>query len=329
MGKKGVEDMISELEIFIDNCKYSPLSTNKILVPKDEIASMLNELRLKLPSEIDRSKKIMRNKEAILTDARNRADALLQEANEEANRLVAESQIVELANNQSNESVSQAQHQAASIVKEAQDAENQLRLGAILYTKTQLDNIKKYIDSTLEAEKTNYEHLIASLENDNFVVNTNAEEIDSQIRMMQGENPASEDTLPEAGRATSAAEPAGSMTSAAQPMGQTGAVTSSTQPIGQIGGVASAAQPMGQAGGMASNTQPMGQPMTQAMSMQRVPHVSNPVADAASVVQQALAEHAMAAQVSALNTVGVMEEDIPKPRSMGTVVDGAAQDPLW
>ncbi|MDE5965797.1 MAG: hypothetical protein K2G89_03095 [Lachnospiraceae bacterium] len=329
MGKKGVEDMISELEIFIDNCKYSPLSTNKILVPKDEIASMLNELRLKLPSEIDRSKKIMRNKEAILTDARNRADALLQEANEEANRLVAESQIVELANIQANEIVSQAQQQAASIVKAAQDEENELRLGAMLYTKTQLDNIKKYIDSTLEAEKTNYEHLIASLENDNFVVNTNAEEIDSQIRMMQGENPASEDTLPEAGRGTSAAEPAGSMTSAAQPIGQTGAVTSNTQPIGQIGGVASAAQPMGQAGGVASNTRPMGQPMTQAMSMQRVPHVSNPVADAASVVQQALAEHAMAAQVSALNTVGVMEEDIPKPRSMGTVVDGAAQDPLW
>lgn len=53
MGKKGAEDMITELEIFIDNCKFSPLSSNKIMVPKDEIGAMLDELRLKLPSEIE------------------------------------------------------------------------------------------------------------------------------------------------------------------------------------------------------------------------------------------------------------------------------------
>ena len=27
MAKKGIEEMISEIEIFIDNCKYQPLSS--------------------------------------------------------------------------------------------------------------------------------------------------------------------------------------------------------------------------------------------------------------------------------------------------------------
>ena len=97
MAKKGIEEMISEIEIFIDNCKYQPLSSSKIVVPKDDLEQMLNELKLKLPNEIERCKKIMRNKEAILADARTRADSIITESVAEANKLVDQSQIVELA----------------------------------------------------------------------------------------------------------------------------------------------------------------------------------------------------------------------------------------
>ena len=41
MAKKGIEEMISEIEIFIDNCKYQPLSSSKIVVPKDDLEQML------------------------------------------------------------------------------------------------------------------------------------------------------------------------------------------------------------------------------------------------------------------------------------------------
>ena len=88
MGKTGVEEMIDQIEIFIDNCKYQALSQNKIVVPKEELESMINELKLKLPSEIERCKKIMCNKEAILADARTRSDAIITESVNEANRLV-------------------------------------------------------------------------------------------------------------------------------------------------------------------------------------------------------------------------------------------------
>ena len=97
MGKKGVEEMIDQIEIFIDNCKYQPISQNKIIVHKDELESMIHELKLKLPSEIERCKKIMRNKEAILADARTRSDAIITESVNEANRLVDQHQITELA----------------------------------------------------------------------------------------------------------------------------------------------------------------------------------------------------------------------------------------
>ena len=44
MARKGIEEMISEIEIFIDNCKYQPLSSSKIIVPKDDLEQMVGEL---------------------------------------------------------------------------------------------------------------------------------------------------------------------------------------------------------------------------------------------------------------------------------------------
>ena len=68
MARKGIEEMISEIEIFIDNCKYQPLSSSKIIVPKEDLEQMVGELKLKLPNEIERCKKIMKKKN--VTDAR-------------------------------------------------------------------------------------------------------------------------------------------------------------------------------------------------------------------------------------------------------------------
>ena len=50
MARKGIEEMISEIEIFIDNCKYQPLSSSKIIVPKEDLEQMVGELKLKLPN---------------------------------------------------------------------------------------------------------------------------------------------------------------------------------------------------------------------------------------------------------------------------------------
>ena len=119
MEKKGVEEMINEISVFIGNCKYQPLSSNKIVVPKDEIEKMLSELKLKLPNEIERCKKIMRNKEAILASARTRSDAIISESVNEANRLVDTNHITELANIRANEILEQARKEAQQIVDDA------------------------------------------------------------------------------------------------------------------------------------------------------------------------------------------------------------------
>ena len=40
-----IEQLISDIEAYIDNCKYQPFSNNKIIVDKDQLEDMLSELR--------------------------------------------------------------------------------------------------------------------------------------------------------------------------------------------------------------------------------------------------------------------------------------------
>ena len=172
MAKKGIEEMISEIEIFIDNCKYQPLSSSKIVVPKDDL--------------IERCKKIMRNKEAILADARTRADSIITESVAEANKLVDQSQIVELANIRANEILDMARSQADQIVNEANADANEIRLGSMYYTKDKLTEVSNYINATLEAEKANYDNLIQSLQSNLDIVLNNTNEINGDIANMTG-----------------------------------------------------------------------------------------------------------------------------------------------
>ena len=66
-----IEQLISDIESYIDTCKYYPLSNVKIIVNKETLEDMLTELRLKTPDEVKKYQKILSNKDAILADAKD------------------------------------------------------------------------------------------------------------------------------------------------------------------------------------------------------------------------------------------------------------------
>ena len=70
-----MEQIIEEIEEYIEGCKVQPLSNGtKIIVNKEGLEELLTELRLKTPDEIKRYQKIISNKEAILADAKAKAE---------------------------------------------------------------------------------------------------------------------------------------------------------------------------------------------------------------------------------------------------------------
>ena len=92
-----IEQVIEEIEEYIEGCKYQTLSNTKIIVNKEELEELLTELRLRTPDEIKRYQKIISNKEAILADAKSKAESIVAQAQVQNTELVSEHQIMQQA----------------------------------------------------------------------------------------------------------------------------------------------------------------------------------------------------------------------------------------
>ncbi len=158
-----IEQLIDELEEYIENCKPKFMSNSEIIVNKDEIDELLRELRMKTPDEIKRYQKIISNKEAILNDARAKAEALINEATIHTNELISEHEIMQQAYEQANIVVTQAAQQAQDILDKATMEANELRMQAAQYTEDRLAELESIILSALQASNANFSTLVGSL----------------------------------------------------------------------------------------------------------------------------------------------------------------------
>ena len=172
-----IEQIIDEIEDYIDSCKPHNFSSSKIVVNRDEIDELITELRMKTPEEIKRYQKIISNQEAILADAKAKADAIIAQAQIKTDELVSEHQIMQQAYEQANEVVSIATKQAQEILDNATNEANNLRMSAMAYTDSQLKSIEDILTGSIEASKTNYESLINSLQHFEDVVASNRAEL--------------------------------------------------------------------------------------------------------------------------------------------------------
>ncbi|HIT43148.1 MAG TPA: vacuolar family H+-ATPase subunit H, partial [Candidatus Caccovicinus merdipullorum] len=152
-----IEQLIDEIEEYIDSCKYQPLSTTKILVNKEELEELLVELRLRVPDEIKQYQKIISNQEAILNEARTQADTMVAEATAQTNELVNEHEIMQKAYAQANAVVEQASAQAQAIVDKAVEDANSIRQGSIQYTDDMLRSLQTIINHTMEEARGRFD----------------------------------------------------------------------------------------------------------------------------------------------------------------------------
>ncbi len=172
-----LEQIIAEMEDYIDNCKTQPMSKGKILVDKDEISELLTELRLKTPEEIKRYQKIIANKDAILSDAQQRADQIVADAQVQTNELVSEHQIMQQAYAQANEVVSIATNQAQDILNRATEDANAIRSASIEYTDNLLSNLENIMVNAINTTKERYDAVLSSLQDCYDIVRENRGEL--------------------------------------------------------------------------------------------------------------------------------------------------------
>ena len=173
-----IEQIIEEIEEFIDICKFQPLSSTKIVVNKEELEELLRELRMKTPDEIKRYQKIISNKDAILEDAQTKADNIIAEAQAQAQKIVSE--VMQVALQQSNQLIEQTNAQAQEIMDKATEDSNSIRMNAIRYTDEMLENLEKIMSHTIDAAGTKYNNFINSIQSCYDIVSKNRSELSPQ-----------------------------------------------------------------------------------------------------------------------------------------------------
>lgn len=176
-----IEQLISEIEDYVDSCKYQPLSNTKILVNKEEMEELLVELRLRVPEEIKKYQKIISQQEAILQDAKQQADGMLKDAKAQTEEMIADNEIMQQAYIRANELVQQAQAQADVIVNNAVIDANNIRSNAIKYTDDMLASLETIISHGVGEAQNHFNGMISSLQNSYSIINSNRAELSKSM----------------------------------------------------------------------------------------------------------------------------------------------------
>lgn len=193
-----IEQIISEIEEYIDSCKYQALSNSKILVNKEEIEELLVELRLRVPEEIKKYQKIISNQEAILQEARIQADTMVAEATAQTNELVNQHEIMQRAYAQANAIIEDATMQAQTILDNAVSEGNAVRQSSIQYTDDMLGSLQAIINHSMESAQSRFDAYMGSMRSSYDIVSSNRNELSgSVVESGQGDQAAATDMTAE------------------------------------------------------------------------------------------------------------------------------------
>lgn len=151
-----IEQIIDELQDYVDGCKYQTFSSTTILVNKEEMEEFIAELKLRVPDEIKKYQKIVGQQDAILQDARAQAQNMISDAKNQIDVLVSDQEVMQEAYRKANEIVEGARQQADAILRNAEESSKAMQNGAVEYTDRLLSGVQDIVARALEEGERNY-----------------------------------------------------------------------------------------------------------------------------------------------------------------------------
>ena len=121
MSTRTTEDIIGALYDMIQDARSVPLNADKCMVERDKVLDMLDEIITQLPSELKQSRAIVESRNELISQARHEAEAIIRQAQEEAQELVNHEAIYVEARRRSEELVRQTQAKIEAIKKAGND----------------------------------------------------------------------------------------------------------------------------------------------------------------------------------------------------------------
>src|SRR3990172_13401528 len=103
-GNVDVLVLIDKLDEIVNNARPMPM-TDKVMIDREEIYDILDQMRTTVPEEIKQARWIVKERQEMLAEAKREADRILGEAREQALREASQTEIVKIAERQGPESI--------------------------------------------------------------------------------------------------------------------------------------------------------------------------------------------------------------------------------
>ena len=172
-----IEQIIDEIESYIDDCKPAAFSSSKIAVNREELEELLTELRLQIPEEVKLYQKIISNQDAIMNQAKAQAEGMVNEANKLQSQMIDEHEIMQKAYANANSIIENANVQAENILANATADANSMKRSVINYSDEMLGALQKILEHTIGETKQKYDSFLNSMESSLDIVTKNKKEL--------------------------------------------------------------------------------------------------------------------------------------------------------
>lgn len=137
-----VDRLIDMLYEKIEEAKPVALQTGMCKVDRDEMLDLLDELKAQFPVELKRSQELLAAREKFKDEAKREADRIVRQAEQTAQKLLSEDELVY-----------KAQEQAHQIVAQAEDRSRQLFQLANEYAEDALARTEDAVEAALNQVK--------------------------------------------------------------------------------------------------------------------------------------------------------------------------------
>ncbi len=139
-----IDDFLDLLEETIEDGKAVVL-TNKIMVDGGRMKEIIEDIRLNMPEEIRKAKKIVEDRATILEKAAEGADATIKKAEEQQQMMVSETEIMKVAQAQANALLAKANGEAQDTINDANAKSEAMKASATKF----VDDLMSQVDESL------------------------------------------------------------------------------------------------------------------------------------------------------------------------------------
>ena len=176
-----IEDIISEITEYVDSCKPQMFSGSNIIVNRDDMDNLLDELKRATPVEIERYQRIIQNQEQILADAQRKAEAIVAAAQVKEDELVAEHKIMQEAYARGNQVINSATATAQDMLNKAQMDANEIRASAMQYADDLLKGMQEVLVRSMDTTRRSADSYLTTMQGYLDVVTKNRLELNPNV----------------------------------------------------------------------------------------------------------------------------------------------------